>query len=82
MNGITREQQLPVFSKMYTAFIALSAYPLVPVPKGSTCQITRRKPGSRRNKVYAYKNIDLLRDKEVQLSDPYQHNATFRRLKS
>lgn len=65
MKGITREQQLPVFSEMYTAFITLSAYRLVPVPKGSTCQITHTKLGSRRNKVYAYKNMDLLRAKEV-----------------
>lgn len=64
MKGIPREQQLPAFSKMYTVFITLSAYRLVPVPKRSICQVTHRKLG-RRKKVYAYKNMDLLRDKEV-----------------
>lgn len=65
MKGIIREQQFPAFSKMYTAFIMLSAYRFVPVLKESICQITHRKFGSRRKKVHAYKNMDLLGDKEV-----------------
>lgn len=65
MKGIIREQQFPAFSKMHTAFIMLSAYRFVPVLKGSICQITHRKLSSRKKKVYAYKNMDLSRDKEV-----------------